>query len=175
VIANPKTSCICGLQNRTFLARTRSSETSYGRCSGCSGSGNPNHPSCSLRSGVLVHHRWLRPDDRACGDRGQARIQGPLAYAAARLRLRPSQYGSRYAGAAGVSWAQKHSAHGPAHRTVADAVQGFLAVMGFAYRDHCHRRNYYPGCWSHDKEYQTSVVRLALAVPGHNRYSPGFD
>jgi hypothetical protein len=48
------------------------------------------------------------------------------AYASARLRLPPGERWTRYAGTAGVPWAQEHPAHGSLHRAGADQVQGLV-------------------------------------------------
>jgi len=50
------------------------------------------------------------------------KFQGPSPYAPARLRLRPSQQGARYARAAGLSRSQKHPAHGALHGAVAGSI-----------------------------------------------------
>ena len=84
--------------------------------------------------GAPFTHRWLRPHGRAGGQGGQAGLQGAPAHAQARLRLRAGQQGARHAGAAGLSRASQHPAHGALHRAVADAIQGFLAEVKVASR-----------------------------------------
>ena len=55
-----------------------------------------------VRARLAVHHGRLCPHGGARWRRGQARLQGSPAHAAARLRLRAGQQGPRYAGTAGL-------------------------------------------------------------------------
>ena len=82
----------------------------------------------SERGAPFTTAGFARMVERA-GDRGQARVQGAPAHAAARLRLRAGQQGARYARAASLPRPSQHPAHGALHRAVADAVQGFLARL----------------------------------------------
>jgi hypothetical protein len=85
--------------------------------------GTPAEYSAGLA--LAIHHGWLCPHDRARRRGGWVRLQGPSAYAAARLRFRLGEQRSRHAGAASVSGAQECSTH----RTVARAFQGLLARL----------------------------------------------
>ena len=62
-----------------------------------------------------LQHCGVCPHGRAGRGRGQACLQGAPAHAQARLWLRASEQGTRYAGVAGLSWPPQHSAHGEIH------------------------------------------------------------
>ena len=82
-----------------------------------------------LRAGSAIQYRRVRPHGRAGRGGGQAQLQGSPAHAQARLWVRAGQQGARHAGVTGLPWPQEHSAHRAVHRAVADAVQGFLALI----------------------------------------------
>ena len=111
-------------------APIRFSATNCALCVASSASRNPSHPSCSPRSAgsPFTAAGFARMVERA-GDRGEARVQGPPAHAPARLRLRAGQQGARHSRSAGLPRPQEYPAHGALHGVVADAVQGFLALI----------------------------------------------
>ena len=80
----------------------------------------------SERGAPFTTAGFARMIERA-GTEAKLGVQGAPAHAAARLRLRSGQQGARHAGAASLPRPPQHPAHGALHRTVADAVQGFLA------------------------------------------------
>ena len=80
----------------------------------------------SERGAPFTTAGFARMVERA-GKEAKFSLQGAPAHASARLRLRAREQGARHAGAASLSWPPQHPAHGALHRTVADAVQGFLA------------------------------------------------
>ena len=76
-----------------------------------------------------VHHRGLCPDGRAGRRRGELRVQGASAHAAARLRLCAGVQGARHPCASGLPRPQEHSAHRALHGVVADSFQELLARL----------------------------------------------
>ena len=76
------------------------------------------------------------------GEAAKLGFPSPPPYAPTRLRLRAGEQGARYAGFAGVSRAQEHSAYGSIYRAVADAVQGFLEVERLARGEYFRRLSF---------------------------------
>jgi len=74
-----------------------------------------------VRNGGTFWRRWVRPRGRTRGSWDQAGAQGAPAHAAVCLWFRAGQQRARHEGAAGLPWAQQHSAHGEIHRAVAGA------------------------------------------------------
>ena len=75
-----------------------------------------------LRAERAVQHCRVRSNGGAGREESQAGLQGSPAHAQARMWLCAGQQGARHEGAAGIPWAQEHSAHGEIHGAIADAV-----------------------------------------------------
>ena len=87
-----------------------------------------------------LHHRRLCPHGRAGRGRGQAGLQGPPAHAAARLRLRAGEQGTRYAGPASLPRPPQH----PAYRALHSSFRRRgLRISGAG--NLTPRRDYFPG------------------------------
>jgi hypothetical protein len=86
-------------------------------------------PRLHLGTGIALHHCGLCSACRArwCGC--QAGLQVASPHATPRLWIRVGQQRARYPGAAGLSGAQEHPAHGTIHRAVTGSVQGLLAGL----------------------------------------------
>ena len=100
-----------------------------GPCAGSSASKSLKSFHFHLGAGCAIYHCGLPQVGGSPRRRGQARVPGPSAHAAARLRVSPGQPGRRYSQPAGLPRAQEHSAHGALHRAFADPVQRVLARL----------------------------------------------
>lgn len=81
-----------------------------------------------VRTRYAIHDGWLCTDGGTCRYRGRLGLQGPPTHAATRLRIRAGEQGARHSRVAGLPGAQEYPAHRQVHRTIANEVQGFLAI-----------------------------------------------
>ena len=79
----------------------------------------------NVRTRRAVRHRRVRPHGRTGRRRGQAWVQGASTPAAPRLRLCASEPWARHQGAASLSRAQEHPAHGALHRVSSTRFKNF--------------------------------------------------
>jgi integrase len=95
-----------------------------------------------LRARCAVHHGWLRQDDCAGGESGEAYRCSP-AHASTCLRLRTGEQRTRHACPASLSGPQKHPAHRALHGAIANAVE-IVQSFGSGRNPHRHDPGFAP-------------------------------